>query len=331
MLAQKLDFLQARVLFIRMSREDYAAASFLDDRILTAQTQGGWIPHAQVAPRLANAPRLPLHYIFHAGHTGSTLVSRLLDETGLVHPLREPQTLRQLAEAGDTAGQPDSLLSEPDFDAWLNTQIALWRRGFPGAAAVILKATSSAARLGGLLMDASPESRAIHLNLAPEPYLATLLAGPNSPIDLRGMGGERIRRLTEFLGEAPGALHGLSLGELAAMTWLTERLTQARLSAAQRGRVRAFDFDALLADIPGCLSAIAAHFGLAVAPDYAARVAASPALARYSKAPTEAYSPALRAQILSQARTAHANEIRAGLAWLERLGGAHREVAAILG
>jgi hypothetical protein len=329
--AQKLEPLRETMLLIRMSREAFREASFLDDRILTPQTRGVWARHDDVAARLAGAAAKPLHFIFHAGHAGSTLVSRLLDETGCVQPLREPPPLRQLAELQDGLGRPESLVSEAQWAVWLATQIALWRRGWPECDAVILKATSSAARLAARLLDAAPDARAIHLTLACEPYLATLLAGANTPIDLRGMGGERIRRLTAYLGEAPGALHALSLGELAAMTWLAERLTQARLAATHGARLRVVDFDALLADPPGEMAAIAVHFGLAAPPGWAERLPHSRALATYSKAPEHPYSPALRAQILAEARAAHAAQIRAGLAWLERLGARHREVAAVLG
>jgi hypothetical protein len=327
---QRIDFLQETVLLIRMSRDAYFAASFLDDRILTTRTQGAWVPHARVAEAMADAPGKPLHFIFHAGHVGSTLISRLLDETGLVQPLREPQTLRQLAEASDVLDEPASLLSALQFDRWLTTQIRLWRRGFPADRAVVLKATSSAARLGGRLLAALPDAKAIHLNLAAEPYLATLLAGPNSPIDLRGMGGERLRRLAGMLGGAPGALHEMSLGELAAMTWLAERLTQLRLSAECGHRLRALDFDRFLGDVSAQTQEILAHFGLPPPAGYLEKLPASAALTRYSKAPEHAYSPALRAEILAESRADNAAEIRRGMAWLERLAAARPEVASAL-
>lgn len=328
--AQKLDLLQQTMLLVRMSPEAYRAASFLDDRLLTREITGGWAHQRDVAQRLAGAAAKPIHFIFHAGHVGSTLVSRLLDETGRVHPLREPQTLRQLAEAHDSAGEPHSLLSTADFESWLDTQIALWRRGFAGADMVILKATSSAARLGPTLLARLPEARAIYLTLAPEPYLATLLAGANSLLDLRGMGGERVRRLTRRLGEAPGALHAMSLGELAAMTWLAERLTQDALTEAHGARVQVHDFGALLDDARGKMAAIAGHFGLAAPGDFFARLPESPVMTRYSKATEHPYSPALRLQVLAEARARHGAEIHRGLAWLERLARAHGEVAGVL-
>ena len=42
-------------------------------------------------------------------------------------------------------------------------------------------------------------------------------------------------------------------------------------------------------------------------------------LARYSKAPEFAYTPDVRAELLRDSRRRNGDEIRKGLAWLERL------------
>ena len=140
---QKLDFIRSAVLFVKIDAGAYRSASFLDDRILAPSTQGAWFPMARVAEaalRIANLR--PLHFIFHTGHVGSTLVSRLLDETGLVLPLREPLPLRSLAEAHDELGRPESLLSESQFGAALEMNLRLWARGYEWTRAVVVKATS---------------------------------------------------------------------------------------------------------------------------------------------------------------------------------------------
>ena len=62
----------------------------------------------------------PLHFIFHTGHVGSTLVSRLLDETGAVLSLREPSPLRTLAETSDALHLPESRIGQARFDELLD-------------------------------------------------------------------------------------------------------------------------------------------------------------------------------------------------------------------
>ncbi len=69
----------------------------------------------------------------------------------------------------------------------------------------MLKATSSAARIAPQLLAARPNAVALYMYLPAEPYLATLLAGENSPLDLRRHEAERRARLAAHLGGPGGA------------------------------------------------------------------------------------------------------------------------------
>jgi hypothetical protein len=329
---QGIDLIHQALLLVQFDAAAYRAASFLDDRILTPKVRGVWAPIPRVAAAARAVQNLrPLHFIFHTGHVGSTLVSRLLDETGVVLPLREPLPLRVLASAHDALGNADSLLNEAQFGALLGLFGMLWSRGYGDSRAVVLKATSSAGRLAAPLLMRRDDARAICLNLRAEPFLATLLAGPNSPSDLRGHGAERMRRMMKILAiEQPTPLHALSLGELAAMSWLTETATQHQTLQRFADRVTHFDFDAVLGDVAGSMARVTAHFGLPVDEKYLSQVAHSPSLTRYAKAPEHAYTPDLRAQILSEARRTHAAEIRKGLAWLEGVARTNAMAAAVM-
>ncbi|HUO90352.1 MAG TPA: hypothetical protein VMU08_14350 [Rhizomicrobium sp.] len=325
--AQKYDSGRDAILFVRMTPEDYRAASFLDDRMLLPGTQGIWAPHAQVEAALATAAGRPLHYIFHTGHVGSTLLSRLIDETGTVLGLREPLPLRTLAELGDMVG--NSAERERQLAARLATFLKLWRRGFAETRSVVLKATSSAGRLAPRLLTAAPAAQAVYLNLRAEPYLATLLGGANAITDLRGFEQERSNRVRTALGD--DTWRSTSLGELAAMSWLAESLTRQTAVEQFEARVLPLDFDQMLSDLPTAFARILRHLDIEAPPGLAAAIARSPILTRYSKAPKEfAYSPAMRAQLLAQARRENFHEIRRGLQFLERLGARHAKVAALL-
>ena len=319
---QKYDAARDAVYFVRLNEAAYRAASFLDDRVLTPGMQGAWRPFAEVASATQGAGgALPLHFIFHTGHVGSTLLSRLIDEAGGVLGLREPLPLRTLAEMSDMPGGGET------FEARLAIFVRLWRRGFPGTKAVVLKATSSSGRLAPAAMRAAAGSKAVYLNLKAEPYLATLLAGANALVDLRGFEQERSRRLSAAIGPVQPS----SIGELAAMSWLAESLTRARTLEMMGPRVLALDFDRMLADPGAALAGVLAHLGIAAPPGFAASVARSPVLTRYSKAPEQfAYSPEMRAQLLAQARAEFGGEIRRGLKFLEQLGARDARVAAVL-
>lgn len=305
------------MLLVGLSQPAYRAASFLDDRVLAPGIAGGWVPLARLdeATRTVATPR-PLHLVLHTGHVGSTLLSRLLDELGGTLGLREPLALRTLADAGDGLAGGDSLVSADEFHALVALCLRLWGRGYADTRQCIVKATSSACRVAPLLLAQAPGVRAVYLNLRAEPYLATLLAGENSVGDLRGHGQERYRRLLGAGARLPGPLHAMSPGELAALGWLAESLTRHVVAAGHPGRTLLLDFDALLADLPGALGTVARHFGIACTPAQLQAAATGRTLRSYSKAPEHEYSPALRAQILAQARHEHAGEIRAGLAWI---------------
>lgn len=328
---QKFDLVRDMALLVEFDANAYRAASFLDDRILRSTTKGGWVVLGRVieAARSVQNAR-PLHFIFHTGHVGSTLVSRLLEDTGTVLSLREPLALRLLADMQDALDRPESLLSRASFDVLLDAMLASWGRGYATTKSVLVKATSSAGRLAPALLARRPDTRAIYLNLRAEPYLATLLAGQNSPLDLRGHGPERMRRLQSFGVVPPAALHQMSLGEMAALSWLVETWSQAEAARAGGERVVDVDFASFLTDIPAETERILRHLNITHDAQFPSRAAQSPTLTRYAKAPEHGYTPQLRAQILAGARARHTDEIAKGLAWLQRIAASHPGAAAVV-
>jgi len=123
----------------------------------------------------------------------------------------------------------------------------------------------------------------------------------------------------------------MSIGELAAMSWLAESRSQHEAVERFPDRVIAIDFDAFLARVPEHMARILGHFGLPADARYLDAVRQSPALTRYSKAPEYAYTPEVRTGILREARHDHRDEIRKGLAWLERIAQANPAVATVVG
>ncbi|TGY88403.1 hypothetical protein E5163_11335 [Marinicauda algicola] len=308
---------------IVMDEADYARASFLNPGILTAQTLGARVPLFRVIEAAEAAPRTrPVHFIFHQGHTGSTLLSRLLDATGSTLGLREPWPLLTLAEHHDVLDTPEAVLSPDAYARLRDALLALWSRSFrPGQTAVV-KASSHGERIGADLLAAAPDARAVTLHLPPEPYLATTLARANVHADLLGFARERMRRLVAMFGEVSEPLHALSTGELAAMAWLVERASQRAMldGEALAARVLDLDFETLLAGPEETLARVAAHFELGADAAAVRRAVTGPVMSRYSKAPGQSYSARVRAERLDAARAAHGTEIARGLSWLERMG-----------
>lgn len=327
----RLDAQRGAGLFIYMPEGAYRQASFLDGRMITPQTEGGWVPLQHIKDTVLQGPPAgaPVHFIFHMGHTGSTLLSRLLDETGLVQPLREPLVLREWAELHDRRGDPGSLMSPADIDALMEVMLRLWGRCREAGQSAIVKATSTAARVGGPLMTARENARAVYLSMAAEPYMAVLLAAAETVVDIRGHAEERIGRLTAHLGATPKPLYAMGTGELIAASWLAEALTRESLGQRLGARLMMLDFDTLLTELPTTLERVVKHLGLAAGQEHIDRMAKSPILAQYSKAPEHAYSGALRQQIIERSRREHRAEIAEGMTFLSVLAEKHAAVAAV--
>src|SRR5215213_3277114 len=96
-LAQALDPSAGQVRLIAMNRASYRSASFLDDRMLQQPVDAQIVAWPTIEDAMPGDFRSDARWIFHIGHVGSTLVSRLLGELDGVLAIREPRALRDLA------------------------------------------------------------------------------------------------------------------------------------------------------------------------------------------------------------------------------------------
>ena len=320
----RLDLPQQRVLFVRMDAAARQQAAFLDERILTGDMPGAWLP----LDSLPSAPAgvAPLHFIFHIGHCGSTLLSRLLQAWPGVQSLREPLPLRSLAEARGAQVNDQEQAATPQWQSLLPTLLALWARPVPATKVTVIKATSSCNGLIEPLLLAAPAARAILLDVALEPYLATLFKSPDSVRDAAAAAPERMATLRHALRDEQLRMDALSLPQLCAMGWLAEQRRFAELMAGPFGpRVLRVRFDTLLQQPEAGLAQIAAH--LQWDTDAVRAALASDAWGRYSKAQDHAYGAADRAWDLDESRRRHALHIRGGLDYVAVLEARH----AVLG
>ena len=299
------------VTLIRLTRADYENASFLDRRILTPKTPSSAIPW-DLAAKSIEAAQLREHcrFIFHIGHVGSTLLSRLLGAHPQVFALREPMVLRTFAN-------PHPMMSGGDFADRLAGILKLLSRTFEANQASVVKATSFVSELAAGLMLRASALPAVALYVSAESYMATILGGPNSRQEAKILAASRIERLQRRLGHEEWRSSSLSEGEILALSWACEMSALAEAIAVARERILQIDFDQFLHD-PGTLLDVFRHFGVAVSSDEVRAILAGPDMRRYSKAPQFAYDTDLRIAVLNEARAIHAAEIHRGLAWLDR-------------
>jgi hypothetical protein len=314
-----LDVRNDSVSFIRLERADYERASFLDARILTPQTVVQTLPWREVAVAV-EAARLAEHcaYIFHIGHVGSTLISRLIGSHPGAFGLREPMILRVFAQL-----RSEPVLWPPGWagshvDARLSACLKLLSRTFDPPQRAVIKATSFVSELAADLLSRASTPRAVVICVSPESYLATILGGPNSRQEAKMLLPSRLRRLHRRIGRDVWRPESLSEGETLALGWACETSALALAERTAQGAVLGVDFERFLAHPAFILLAALRHLGIDATQGEADAILRGPHMHRYSKAPEHAYDAGLRSEVLNEARAAHGAEIRRGLAWLDR-------------
>lgn len=310
-LPYRLDPVLRRVLWLRMPREAREHAAFLDERAMPASPEGAW---AGLSSLEAMPPPAQLaHAIFHIGHCGSTLLSRVLEAAPSVQSLREPMPLRSLADAWPTRDAPTARLSRVQADSLLDGTWRALSRPLVPATQVIVKPTSRCIPLAGPLLDAFASMRAVLLDMPLRPWLATLFKSEASLTDVATAADERLAWLHARGLANDRALHRLDLPSQCALGWLAEQLRfDALATGPHAARVLRLDFEDVLASPADAIARLQAHFGL----DDATRSAAlaSPHWQRYSKAPDHAYRAEDRTHDLALAASRFGGEVEAGIA-----------------
>jgi hypothetical protein len=323
----QLNLINDSLLLVKLSSDEIRAASFLDQRVLGKTVEGQWVNWQGVADRIKKAPAKTLPgFIFHVGHCGSTLVSRLMEFAEDTQCFREPLPLRTLAQDLADLEEGRSFLSRQEQQHRLKLLSGLWRRG---AQHTVIKATSICTDLLQNIHSLEPTARALFIYNRAETHITTLLAGQNALMDLKGFAQLRLQRLQKASG-LDIQLHQLSMGQLAALSWLSETTSINRSIDAHPQQISLLEFESLLQNPAENLGISLTHLGIDASPATIEKAVASPVLSTYSKAPEHEYNAQTRAAILNDSRSRFGQEIRAGMAWIEHLAGQSELVATTL-
>lgn len=301
-LIQAVDTSAGIARLVAMNRESYRSGSFLDDRLLATAVQTQLVPWAVIEQALADDARSDARWIFHIGHVGSTLVSRLLGDLPGVLSVREPRFLRDVA-----------VLPAPARQRYVQPAAKLMSRTFAREEVACVKATS-------FVTDIAPElvpsgERALFLYATPENYIASILAGANSIRELRALEASRTDRLRNKDIILPRLRTD---ADRAAAAWACEMTSLECAEHAMVDRsIEWADFDGLLADAPSEFSRISLFFGFDADECARSSVVQGPLMKRYSKDPQYEYSPGLRRQLIEQQRRVQSRDIHSALAMLQ--------------
>jgi hypothetical protein len=323
-LMHRIDAAARRVLFVRLREDEVRAASFLDDRIGIAGRESWWLDLGELASVAMLEP--PAGFIFHIGHCGSTLVSRLLDLAPDVLGLREPQVLRDLAGLHRALHRPGSWIDPDRWPALVAAMLGLLGRRFVPQQRVVVKATSGCNDLAGSILGAAPVLRVVLLHIPLRAWLATLMKGPAR--DALQFAPSRLAWLQAHLGVDLPGLYRLQPAEILALGWVAEMARFEALTGVAGERALRVDFESLLADPAAGLATVRRHLHLpdGVAPDSGAR---SAVLAHYAKKPDHPYTPDDRAHDLALAQRRFAAGITQATQWTERLIARHPVLAPL--
>ena len=317
-LLQDLDLVNRRGLVVRISEADYRRASFLDHRVLKPDTRGNWFPLDMLQHEVAELPPPAApHFIFHVSHCGSTLVSRLLAELPGNLPLREPVTLLALSQSRRELGLVTSRLDAPGWDRLADLVMSLLARSYAKDQRVLLKATSACANLLTPLLSRQAESRALMLYTDLETWLTVMLRKEGVRENGRFYAAAWFADFCELTGRRDLKLSALGDAEQFAINWLMGMLHFQRAREQLGERVQLMGFEDFLAEPAARLADAARLFGLDTAG--AAQAVAGPLMKSYGKNPNIPFDAAERQRELEEGRRVAGNEIRAGLAFAERI------------
>ena len=300
-LAQALDPAAGVVRLVAMDRDSYRSASFLDDRLMQQPVDAQIVPWPDIENAVAGDMRTDARWIFHIGHVGSTLISRLLGEIAGVLAIREPRILRDIA-----------MTPRDVRDRYVAAIPKLMSRTFAEGETSCVKATSFASEVAADLVPAG--GRALFMYATPRNYIASILAGENSVKELHALDDYRRQRLEQREIAFPPARND---AERAAAAWACEMATLEAAAAIMTDRDIAWaDFDAMLRDMPAELGRIASHFGFDASEAQLRELASGSIMRRYSKDPKYEYTPQLRDDLIAQELRLQGRDIDGALAML---------------
>ena len=320
---QRIDMIRQQALLLQLDRAGYQAASFLDERLEAQIKEGYWLDFDQLYSHFPDSAPGPesMAYIFHIGHCGSTLLSRVFDQPEATLVIREPLTLRFLADSLRRLQQPDSWLDQSGWDNWRLRITHLLGRRYHHRQQPLIKASSTCNNLIQSLLGSGPGShRAVLMHLSLKSYLMVMLKGQRN--DIRGFAGQRILDLSRIAPQSGLSLSQLDDWQLVVVGWLASMQDLLAASTAFPEATRLLDFDHLLANPQAHIQPLKDHLRLAIAEnDIDANYQTS--VRQYSKQPDLAYSPEQRQRAMADSGRQNAAIISQAMVWAGQLIAAH--------
>jgi hypothetical protein len=314
-----LDPVRDLAMFSSMTEESYRSSSFLNKPTEYVGQCEFAISLDVLLQLWANqsVPRRTIHYVFHVGHCGSTLMSRLLGELDGLFALREPPVLMGLSRSFRRLAEPNFPISRTRWESLKDLCIDLLGRTWRQEGTALVKPTSHANNLIPILMRHTGDEHAVFLWVKLETYLATMMRDETRRETQLFAKDFRIREFNQLAPACPVSQEGLSAGQMASLNWLlhAREMALAFDDAELAPRVISVRFEEYLRAPESKLTEIGAFL---CQPDIDIGVAQviTEKMGRVNaKIPGIAYDASDRSAMLDASRRKYAKEIQDGLDW----------------
>jgi hypothetical protein len=277
-LAHRYDPQHDAIHFLKLDRAGHRAATFVTDEYIPA-TAPKVVLRRDESVAEARKDAGPLHFIFHSGFCGSTLLARALDIEGVSMGLKEPVIFNDIVGWRRRGGEVRSVAQV------LDDSLALLARPFSPGEAVIVKPSNILNAFAPAIMGMRPDTRAIFMYAPLKIFLGSVAR--------KRLEGRLWVRKT-FAGLAKDGVVNLGFDsdqyfgqtdlQIAAAGWLAQQDLFAKLiERFGHDRVQTLNSEAFVAAPRQALTSLNTLFALGMNPDQLADVTDGPAFSTHSK------------------------------------------------
>ncbi len=323
---------RGKVQFRVLTEANYHESSFLDNRLVSddsAEMVMDLDDLLALRERVAPCGRAA-HFIFHIGHCGSTLLSRLVGETAGFFSVREPPALMLLATCHRYLGYPGLDMSRDRWWQIFELVQTLLTRTYCDTDTALIKPTSHSNNIMRELLDRSAESRAVLLYVGLDAYLATVLREHRRP-ETQAFLEQRLHDFKRMVHADGLDAEGLTSAQKAALIWLVHmaEFQDILQDEAYLQRVRLVDFDRYLRRPSQSLASIIEFLGKDPDRELIRRITGGGVARAYAKSVEPRDGSYDRDGMLAASRDRYGEEIEQGLRWADEIGQRYRRLQGL--
>jgi len=319
---REINLPDGKAILTPMDEHGYRSSNFLDRRAARAQPEDAIATLNELARHILASPqpRRPIHFLFHIGHCGSTLISRLLGEFPGLLALREPPPLVLLSHILRHQGAPGMQVTIRQWQVLHTLVLTMLGRTFSPNQIALVKPPSHTNNLMASCLAWHPGTRGILLFVSLPAFLASVLR-PDLSEETKGM--IRNALWTDYCalkGIPPCAPPPLSEGECAALVWLVKMTEYASVYRNERNneRLMTVQFSNFLEDPRFWLFKLGEFLKQPITAVELDLILAGPIMRTNAKSPGQPFNRDCYESKLRVSSVTHADEIRRGQAWVER-------------